>query len=75
MDCSHWPNSDLDMINVTVDDYINDDKFLAYYMTVSGHFAYTYSDNSIASKNKNLVVNLDATTAAKAYVATQIELE
>lgn len=36
-----WPNSDYEMINVTVQDYINNDKFLAYYMTVSGHLNYT----------------------------------
>ena len=35
-------------------DYIDSDKpFLAYYMTVSGHFAYTFNDNYIASKNKS----------------------
>ena len=41
MDTSKWPNSDYEMIDVTVDDYINNDKFLAYYMTVSGHLNYT----------------------------------
>ena len=64
------------MINTTVDDYINSDKpFLAYYMTVSGHFNYTWSGNYIASKNKSLVSNLDKSEAAKAYVATQIEID
>ena len=74
--CGHWPQSDIEMINTTVDDYINSDKpFLAYYMTVSGHFNYTWSGNYIASKNKSLVSNLDKSEAAKAYVATQIELD
>ena len=41
MNTKLWPNSDLEMIDVTVDDYINNDKFLAYYMTVSGHLNYT----------------------------------
>lgn len=36
-----WPNSDYEMIDVTVSDYINNEKFLAYYMTVSGHLNYT----------------------------------
>ena len=34
----NWPNSDYDMVDVTIGDYINNDKFLAYYMTVSRTF-------------------------------------
>ena len=75
MDCSHWPNSDLEMINVTVDDYINDDKFLAYYMTVSGHLEYNTGGNYIANKNWDLVKDLPYSSKAKCYMATQIELD
>ena len=76
MNCSSWPQSDLEMMKATVTDYINnDDKFLAYYMTVSGHFSYNFSDNSMASKNRKYVNNLNVGTSAKAYVATQIELD
>lgn len=76
MNCELWPESDDDMIEVTVNDYIhNESPFLAYYMTVSGHFAYDFDNNYMALKNQELVQNLDATEAAKAYVATQIELD
>lgn len=75
MDCSHWPNSDLDMINATVDDYINDEKFVAYYMTVSGHLEYNTGGNYIANKNWNLVKDLPYSSKAKCYMATQIELD
>lgn len=76
INCNRWPQSDLEMIKKTVSDYINkDDKFMAYYMTVSGHFSYNFSDNSMASKNKKYVNNLKLSTSAKAYVATQIELD
>ena len=75
MNCKTWPESDIDMINVTISDYINKDKFMTYYMTVSGHFEYSFSDNYIASKNKNLVSSLNVSDSAKAYVATQIELD
>jgi phosphoglycerol transferase MdoB-like AlkP superfamily enzyme len=44
-------------------------------MTVSGHFQYNFSDNSMASKNKKYVKNLNLSTSAKAYLATQIELD
>ena len=76
MNCKSWPQSDLEMMKATVNDYIkNEEPFLAYYMTVSGHFSYNFSDNSMASKNKKYVDNLNISTSGKAYVATQIELD
>ena len=77
MNCNPWPQSDDDMIRVTVPDYINSDKpFLAYYMTVSGHFGYSWAGNAMSYKNKNTVSGLSgATESAKAYVATQVELD
>ena len=76
MNCKAWPGSDDEMMKVTIPDYINSDKpFMAYYMTVSGHFAYTFDDNYMAYKNRKLVSNLKLNENAKAYVATQIELD
>ncbi len=77
MNCNPWPQSDDDMIKVTVNDYTNSDKpFLAYYMTVSGHFGYSWEGNAMSYKNKKAVSNLQgATETAKAYVATQVELD
>jgi phosphoglycerol transferase MdoB-like AlkP superfamily enzyme len=76
MNCKAWPQSDLEMMKATMKDYIDSEEpFLAYYMTVSGHFQYNFSDNSMAYKNRKLVNNLNVSTAAKAYVATQIELD
>ena len=74
IDCTVWPQSDLEMINSTVDDYINEDKFFVYYVTVSGHMDYNYS-NYIANKNKELVDDLGYSLESKAYLATQIELD
>lgn len=70
-----WPESDLEMIEVTVPEYINDEKFHAYYMTVSGHKNYTFYGNYIAGKNKELVEHLDASEPVKAYYACNIELD
>lgn len=75
INCHIWPESDIEMVNATMSDYINKDKFLAYYMTVSGHFEYSYNDNFIASKNKKYVKDLKYSEEAKAYLATQIELD
>lgn len=70
-----WPESDLEMIDVTVPEYINDEKFHTYYMTVSGHKNYTFYGNYISKKNKELVDHLDASEAVKAYYACNIELD
>ncbi|MDD2370870.1 MAG: sulfatase-like hydrolase/transferase [Firmicutes bacterium] len=70
-----WPASDLEMMQVTVDEYMDNQPFHAYYMTVSGHLRYTYIGNSMANKNKALVADLNMSEEAKAYVACQIELD
>ena len=71
-----WPESDLVMMEKTVDDYINDDWFHTYYMTVSGHHNYRFGGyNSMVEKNKDLVKNLKMGDSAKAYIATHIELD
>ncbi len=70
-----WPESDLEMMEVTTDEYMNDVPFHTYYMTVSGHMRYSFSGNFIANKNKDLVKDLPYTEAGKAYMATQIELD
>ena len=76
MNCKHWPNSDLEMINGTFEYYINKDKpFLTYFMTVSGHLNYNFYGNNMASKNKNKVKDLKYSTPVKAYLSTQIELD
>lgn len=76
INCNTWPQSDLEMIDKTTSDYINSEEpFLAYYMTVSGHFAYTKSGNSVVRKNYNLVKDLEYSEKVKGYIATQIELD
>ena len=73
---SGWPESDLIMMEKTVGDYINDERFHTYYMTVSGHHNYRFGGyNSMVEKNKDYVENLDMDEAAKAYLATHIELD
>jgi len=73
---SGWPESDLIMMQNTVGEYINDERFHTYYMTVSGHHNYKFGGyNSIADKNRSLVEGLDMADSAKAYIATHIELD
>lgn len=76
INCNIWPQSDVEMMSATVNDYINSDKpFVTYYMTVSGHFYYTFNLNQIAMNNKELVDGLDYPEEVKGYLATQIELD
>lgn len=76
INCNMWPESDIEMVNASINDYIDSDKpFMTYYMTVSGHLDYTKDDNSIVSKNWDLVKDLDYSDKAKSYIATQIELD
>ena len=75
MNARLWPNSDYEMIDVTVSDYINNEKFMAYYMTVSGHLNYTTMGNNMAKRNWDLVKDIPYSHKAKAYLATQIELD
>ena len=63
------------MMEKSMDDYINNEHFHAYYMTVSGHMDYTFTDNSMSKKNQALVADMDADEQMKAYVACQIELD
>ena len=75
INCKIWPQSDLEMINETIDDYIENKKFLAYYMSISGHLNYTYNGNMMATKNRDKVKNLKYSEAIQAYLATNIELD
>ncbi|MCR5205663.1 MAG: LTA synthase family protein [Lachnospiraceae bacterium] len=70
-----WPESDLEMIQNSLPDYINDEHFHVYYMTVSGHMEYTFSGNTQAAHNKEYVQDLPYSSNAKAYIACNKELD
>ncbi|MFA9423570.1 MAG: LTA synthase family protein [Sedimentibacter sp.] len=70
-----WPESDIEMMELTVPEYINNQPFHTYYMTVSGHLQYNFSGNYIANKNKSLVEQLPYSESVKAYLACNIELD
>ena len=63
------------MVAATVGDYTGAAPFHTYYMTVSGHLRYTFGGNFIARKNRDLVADLPLGEHARAYLATQIELD
>ena len=71
-----WPASDLEMLEQSVDDYIGQDQFHAYYMTFSGHYKYETGSNLIAKRNWDLVKDLPySTKPIKAYLSCHVELD
>lgn len=74
MDCD-WLPFDSEMINVTTEDYLNQDgNFVTYYVTVSGHSPYNSGDN-IAKKHYDTIESLEYSNSVKYYLASQVELD
>lgn len=75
---TEWPASDLEMFEQSVDDYIEKERFHAYYMTFSGHGPYS-SANCMYGKNIDAVKALAGDTCtndeALAYFCGEYELE
>ncbi len=73
-----WPSSDFEMMEQSVDDFINNEQFHAYYMTFSGHGPYSDA-NPIAVRNlkkvKELLGNRELKEQAVYYLAANYELE
>ena len=74
MDFSEKPASDYEMVKSTVSDYINEEHFVTYYLTISGHINYD-NNNAMVRKNWDLVKDLPYSDNVKGYLATQIELD
>lgn len=70
-----WPKSDLQMMEHTVDEYINNQPFSIYYMTVSGHANYSWSGNMMSYRNRDAVAHLNHSEPVAAYLACNLELE
>ena len=70
-----WPESDLEMMELSVDDYLDKEPFHVYYLSVSGHSGYSFSGNSMAYKNREVVEDLDLSEEAASYLAANMELE
>ena len=77
----NWPYSDLEMMQKTVDEYLepyvnNGTPFHAYYMTVSGHANWGWG-NSMAAKNREEAVAAypNASQPVQGSIAANLELE
>lgn len=77
----NWPYSDLEMMEATVDEYLSDwqangTPFHAYYMTVSGHANWGWS-NAMSAKNRDAAVAAypNSSQPVQGYIASNLELE
>ncbi len=70
-----WPESDVEMIDLTISEYVDKVPFHVYYLTVSGHMNYNFMGNFIAYKHRKAVEHFDYSEAARAYLACQIEFD
>lgn len=72
--CENFHGSDMEMIDQSVDDYINQQKFYTYYITLSGHGSYD-SSNFIATKHLDKVSNLPYSSPIKYYLAANVDFD
>jgi phosphoglycerol transferase MdoB-like AlkP superfamily enzyme len=70
-----WPSSDYEMMQQSVSDYVNQERFHAYYMTFSGHYMYDYKENPMCRINRDAVSHLTYSEPVCAYIACHLELE
>ena len=70
-----FPESDLEMMEFTLAQYIDQQPFNIYYMSVSGHSVYALNGHAQARKNYDKVADMDASEPVKCYYAAQLEFE
>ncbi len=70
-----WPTSDLDMMKATISEYIQEERFHVYYMTISGHLEYNFEGNDMSILHQEEVADLPYNEANKAYIACNIEFD
>ena len=70
-----WPESDEEMIQLSTPQYVAEERFMVYYLTVSGHLNYNVEQNDMSAKHWDKVAHLPYSEEAKGYLASQIELD
>ena len=70
-----WPASDLEMMEKILPEFIDEDPFMAYILTVSGHLNYTLEENAMSRRHWDTVKDLPYSDTVKCYLACQMEVE
>ena len=69
------PPSDLEMMEEIVPWFVDEEQFMVYILTVSGHLNYSREENAQADRHYDQVADLPYSEAVKCYLASQMELE
>ncbi len=70
-----WPPSDLEMMEKIVPMFANEDQFMVYCLTVSGHLNYNLETNAMSARHWDAVADLPYSEEVRCYLACQMELE
>ena len=70
-----FPPSDLEMMEKIVPMFVDEDQFMVYCLTVSGHLNYTLEENAMSRRHWDEVADLPYSDSVKCYLACQMELE
>lgn len=70
-----FPPSDLEMMEEIVPRFIDEEHFMVYCLTVSGHLNYNREENAMADRHYDEVAGLPYSEGVKCYLACQQELE
>lgn len=70
-----FPSSDQEMMEKIVPMFVDQDPFMVYCLTVSGHLNYNLEENAMARKHWDEVKDLPYSDSVKCYLACQQELE
>lgn len=72
---AYWPQSDDYMVSATFDEYVSQEPFNIYYLTISGHLPYGFGSNMMSVRNQEQTAELPYSEKTKAYIAAGLELE
>ncbi|MBQ7915992.1 MAG: LTA synthase family protein [Firmicutes bacterium] len=71
-----FPASDQQMMELALPEFIDEEPFHAYFLTISGHTMWNFNgENAMCVKNEAQVQDLPYGTQLRAYIACQLEVE
>lgn len=70
-----FPPSDLEMMEEIVPWFVEEEQFMVYCLTVSGHLNYNREENVMSDRHYDEVAGLPYSEGVKCYLACQQELE
>ena len=70
-----WPESDLEMMQYAVPQFIDKSPFSIYFMTLSGHFPYFHDLSIMVEKYEDRIAGKGYSDVMSAYICSQIDLD